>query len=122
MAHTPLSMSVPEVQAEIVHAWKNAYSPAATFEAIESLRDAPVAYRISHFIARLFFRGIYFPQKSTWGWLKLIAQNRRTIHSLVRDAFSNRPGGKANQRPLTLDVANPKAGASAPGLDVSAGF
>jgi len=109
MAHTPLSMSVPEVQAEIVHAWKNSYSPAATREAIDSLRDAPVPYRISHFIARLFFRGIYFPQKSTWGWLKLIAQNGGTIYRITRDAFSNWPGGKTSQRSLEFNAPKPKA-------------
>jgi hypothetical protein len=119
MAHTPLSMTVPEVQAEILHAWKNSYSPAATRQAMESLHDAPVPYRISHFIARLFFRGIYFPQKSTWGWLKLIAQNGGTIYRLTRDAFSNWPGGKASQRSLEFNAPKPKAGASATGLDAS---
>jgi hypothetical protein len=123
MAHTPLNMSVPEVQAEITYAWKNSYSPAATREAIiESLRDAPAPYRISHLIARLFFRGIYFPPKSIWGWLKLIAQNGGTIYRLTRDAFSNWPGGKANQRSLEFKAPQPKVGTSPTGLDAGAGF
>ena len=123
MAHTPLNMSVPEVQAEINYAWKNSYSPAATREAIvESLRDAPAPYRISHLIARLFFRGIYFPQKSIWGWLKLIAQNGGTIYRLTRDAFSNWPGGKASQRSLEFKAPQPKVGTSRTGLDADAGF
>jgi hypothetical protein len=105
-------MSVAEVQTEVVHAWKNSYSPAATRRAIDSLRDAPVPYRISHFIARLFFRGIYFPQKSTWGWLKLIAQNSGTIYSITRDAFSNWPGGKAGPQSLAFDAPKPSAGAA----------
>ena len=63
MAHTPLKISIPEVQDEVRYAWANSYSPAAIERAIESIADEPAAYKISHLIARLFFRGIYFPQK-----------------------------------------------------------
>jgi hypothetical protein len=35
---------------------------------------------------RLFFRGIYFPQMDKRAWLKLVAQNRRAILKLVREA------------------------------------
>src|SRR5690242_14073717 len=63
MAHTPLNMSVSEVQAEVRRAWENSYSPPATARAIESIADEPVPYKISHLIARMFFRGIYFPPK-----------------------------------------------------------
>jgi len=94
MAHTPARMSIPEVQAEVTQAWRDSYSPAATWSALESLRGEPAPYRISHLIARLFFRGIYFPQKGVWGWLKLIAQNGRAIIGLIRDAARNWPAGR----------------------------
>jgi len=93
MDHTPLRMTIPEVQSEVAHAWQNSYSPAATRRALEALRHEPVPYRISHLIARLVFRGIHFPQKGAWAWLKLIAQNRRAIFGLIRDSFTDWPTG-----------------------------
>ncbi len=76
MAHTPLKISVAGVQDEVNYAWTNSYSPAATKRALDSIADEPVPYKISHFVARIFFRGIYFPPKGVYQWLKLIAQNR----------------------------------------------
>jgi hypothetical protein len=35
----------------------------------------------------MFFRGIYFPQKGAWGWLRLLFQNRRVIARIVKDSF-----------------------------------
>ncbi|MGA9506567.1 MAG: hypothetical protein WBV31_19145, partial [Terriglobales bacterium] len=39
------------------------------------------------FLARLCFRGIYFPMMGKMAWVKVIAQNRRTIFKLVRQGF-----------------------------------
>ena len=88
MAHTPLHITIPEVQDEVRYAWTNSYSPAATERALDSITDEPAPYKISHLASRLFFRGIYFPQKGAWQWLKLIAQNRRSIWRVVRDSFT----------------------------------
>ena len=88
MAHTPLKMSVQEVRDEVLYAWTHAYSPAATEKALDSIAGEPVPYKISHLASRLFFRGIYFPHKGAWSWLKLIAQNRRSIYRIVRDSFT----------------------------------
>ena len=93
MAHTPLKMTIPEVQAEVEYAWANSYSPAATQRAVDSIGREPIPYRISHLVARLFFRGIYFPKKGAWAWLKAIAQHRRTILGLIRESKTNWPGG-----------------------------
>lgn len=87
MAHAPLKMSVREARQEIEQAWSASYSPARNAQAIDALRDKPLKYRISHFIARLFFRGIYYPQMGTLAWLKLIAQNRHTLFKLVKEGF-----------------------------------
>ena len=84
MAHTPLHMTVAEVQEEVRYAWEHAYSPTATRGAIESIAGEPAPYKISHLIARLFFRGIYFPNKGAWAWLKAIAENRSTVFHVIR--------------------------------------
>ena len=88
MAHTPLKISVAGVQEEVRYAWENSYSPEAIERAIESIADEPAAYKISHLMSRLFFRGIYFPQKGAWNWFKLALQNRRAIARVVKDSFT----------------------------------
>jgi hypothetical protein len=104
MAHTPLKMTSSEVQAEIRHAWTNCYSPAATRNAIDSIGNGPVPYKISHLVARLFFRGIYFPQKGAWAWLKVIAQNRGTILRLIRESFTNWRGAAGARERLEFEA------------------
>ena len=104
MAHTPLKMTCEEVQAEVRYAWANSYSPAATLRAIASMARDPAPYKISHLIARLFFRGIYFPQKSVWGWLKLLAQNRGAISRVIADSFANWGGTAAAGKELEFDA------------------
>ncbi len=88
MAHTPLKMTCSEAEAEVTYAWANSYSPTATRRAIDSIRNEPVPYKINHLVARLFFRGIYFPQKGAWAWLKEIARNRSAIFRLIRESFT----------------------------------
>src|SRR5581483_2061256 len=88
MAHTPLQITISGVQDEVRYAWENSYSPAAIERAIESIADEPAAYKISHLMSRLFFRGIYFPQKGAWSWFKLALRNRRAIARVVRNSFT----------------------------------
>jgi hypothetical protein len=83
-------MTIEEAHAEVEHGWEQAYRPEALAAAVESLNDQPLGYRINIFLARLCFRGIYFPMMGKMAWLKVIAQNRRTIFKLVREGF--RPG------------------------------
>jgi hypothetical protein len=52
-------------------------------------------------LARLFFRGIYFPQKGAWKWLALAVQNRRSIYRVVKDSFTRWHGDQ--DRAGTLD-------------------
>jgi hypothetical protein len=49
-----------------------------------------------HLIARLFFRGIYFPQLTKRDWTKLVAQNRRPIWRLAKEAFALYRGSRKN--------------------------
>ena len=88
MAHTPRNMTIAEVQREVRYAWTHAYSPAATAKALDALAGEPVPYKISHLVARIFFRGIYFPPRSAWAWLKVIAQNRNSLYRVIRDSFT----------------------------------
>jgi radical SAM superfamily enzyme YgiQ (UPF0313 family) len=88
MAHEPLKMTTDQAHAEVRYAWTNCYSPEAIAAAVERMRDTTLGQRATLVIARLFFRGIYFPQMGTWAWLKVIGQNRRTILSLVGEGVS----------------------------------
>jgi radical SAM superfamily enzyme YgiQ (UPF0313 family) len=88
MAHTPLKMTIAEARAEVDRAWASSYSPERNDQALESISNAPLQYRISHLVARLFFRGIYFPQMGKRAWIRLIAQNRRSIFKLTKESVS----------------------------------
>src|SRR6202453_199402 len=99
MAHTPLKMSIEEDHAEVKYGWAWAYSPEALAHAVDSLDDQPLGYRINMFLARLCFRGIYFPMMGKLAWVKVVAQNRRTIFNLAREAFFGR-----RARPTTSRV------------------
>jgi hypothetical protein len=87
MAHTPLKMSIEEAHAEVKYGWAQSYSPEAIALAVRSFRDKPVAYRINILIARLCFRGIYFPQMGLMAWAKVFAQNAQTIGDIVKECF-----------------------------------
>jgi radical SAM superfamily enzyme YgiQ (UPF0313 family) len=116
MAHSPLKMTCEEVQTEVRYAWTNSYSPAATRRAIASMAHEPAPYKISHLIARLFFRGIYFPRKGAWGWLRLLAQNRAAIFRVIGDSFLNWGGTAAAGGGLKFETgsARPSLIRSAP--------
>ena len=88
MAHTPLKMTASQAHAEVKHAWAKSYSRETIAKAVNSLGHKPLGYRINILAARLCFRGIYFPQMGKLAWMKVIAQNRRTILSLAKLAFS----------------------------------
>ncbi|MDQ5839207.1 MAG: B12-binding domain-containing radical SAM protein [Acidobacteriota bacterium] len=89
MAHAPLKMTIEQAAAETRAAWTSSYSPERNAEVVEALRDRHIRYRLSHLMARFFFRGIYFPQMSKWAWVKLIAQNRKPMLGLLREAVSS---------------------------------
>lgn len=88
MAHDPLKISIEDAKHETFDAWSRSYSPERNWEVIDFLADTPIEIRISHLVARLFFRGIYFPQMGRWAWIKLLFSNRRSILSLSREGFS----------------------------------
>jgi radical SAM superfamily enzyme YgiQ (UPF0313 family) len=87
MAHTPLKMSIDEAHDEVRKGWANSYSPEAIEKAVDSLNHKALGYRINIFIARMCFRGIYFPQMGRFAWVKSLFENRRTIYKLVKQGF-----------------------------------
>lgn len=100
MAHTPLKMSIDDTHAEMNYAWESSYSPEAIAAAVESMSHRPLGPRLGLFMGRLFFRGIYFPQMNKWAWLKLVAQNRRTIYKLAKEAIRRKRAVEARREPL----------------------
>ena len=88
MAHDPLKMTIEDAKKETFAAWSRSYSPERNWEAIQAIRTAPIDTRIGHLVARLFFRGIYFPQMSKMAWVKLLFDNRRPILSLTAEGIS----------------------------------
>ena len=90
MAHTPLKMTIEEAHAEVNYGWSQSYSPEALAEAVDSLDDQPLGYRVNIFLARLCFRGIYFPMLGKMAWVKMISDNRKTIFRLVTEAIFGR--------------------------------
>jgi radical SAM superfamily enzyme YgiQ (UPF0313 family) len=97
MAHKPLMMTISETHSEVRRAWSYTYSPEMNASAIDSLKLKHVGHRISHLVARLFFRGIYFPQVGKRAWFRLIVQNRHAIYGIVNDLFETRRAGQRNQ-------------------------
>jgi radical SAM superfamily enzyme YgiQ (UPF0313 family) len=115
MAHTPLKMSVPEVHTEVQYAWTNTYSPENTKRAMSKIAEAPVPYKISHLVARLCFRGIYFPQKGSMAWLKVMLENRVVILRIIVESFTKWKGSSSGMKldfnagmtPVVVPVAKP---------------
>ncbi len=70
-------------------------------------------------MSRLFFRGIYFPQKGVWAWLKLAAQNRGAIYRVIQDSLNRWNGAKSPEsardfngslQPSVIESAQPGTG------------
>src|SRR5690606_20879373 len=104
MAHDPLKMTIEEAKSETFAAWSRSYSPERNWEAIQAIKHPPIQIRIGHLLARLFFRGIYFPQLGTRAWLKLLFDNRRSLLSLSREGFSTYRAAKKRRRIDTSTV------------------
>src|SRR6266436_6876814 len=83
MAHKPLKMTIDETHRELHHAWAASYSPERNAEVIQSMSHKALGPRVFHFITRLVFRAIYFPQTTRRAWVKVIWQNRRTVFNLT---------------------------------------
>jgi radical SAM superfamily enzyme YgiQ (UPF0313 family) len=88
MVHTPLKMTIEEAHAELNYGWAHSYSPEALAQAVAMLDDQHVGDRFNIFLARLCFRGIYFPMMRKSSWLRVVFENRRTILKLLKEGIS----------------------------------
>jgi len=105
-------MTIEEAHAEVRYGWSHAYSPEAIAHAVDSLDDQPLGYRINIFLARMCFRGIYFPMLGKFAWLKVVAENRRTIFKLLREAIFGRRSSRPNdpnERPAEVFHPEPQS-------------
>src|SRR5579872_5762556 len=84
-------MSIGEAHAEVKYGWSHSYSGEAIAKAVDSLNDQPLGYRVNIFLARLCFRGIYFPMLGRFAWWNVISENRGTIYRLGKQGLQ--PGG-----------------------------
>jgi hypothetical protein len=105
MAHTPLKMTIEEAHAEVKKGWENSYNPEAIGQAVESFKHKPLGFRVNILIARLCFRGIYFPSMGKFAWVKTISENRRTIFKLIGEGLEGWWRGRKHALP-PLPVAN----------------
>jgi radical SAM superfamily enzyme YgiQ (UPF0313 family) len=107
MAHTPLKMTIEEAHAEVNHGWAHSYSPAALAQAVAGLDDENLGDRINIFLARLCFRGIYFPMLTKSSWLRVIIENRRTALRLFKQAVFRWMRPRKPVMQVLSDVATP---------------
>jgi radical SAM superfamily enzyme YgiQ (UPF0313 family) len=105
MAHTPLKMTIAEAHQEVNYGWADSYGPKAIAQAVDSISDQPLGYRINILIARLCFRGIYFPMLGRFAWLKVISENRRTIFKLVRQGVQAWWNSRASRQPQPATIS-----------------
>src|SRR6202789_2462461 len=105
MAHTPLKMTIEEAHAEVKYGWSHSYSGEAVAQAVDSLDDQPLGYRINILIARLCFRGIYFPMLGRFAWWKVISENRRTIFKLSRQGLEAWWNSRSRPEPASATSA-----------------
>jgi hypothetical protein len=87
MVFSPLGISAEDAEKEVRHAWQLSYDPATTAAAMEWLETKSLPDRIIHLLARLAFRGIYFPQMRWQEWVRLLCENRTPILHLVHQAL-----------------------------------
>jgi radical SAM superfamily enzyme YgiQ (UPF0313 family) len=87
MAHQPKGISPEQAESEVRRAWTESYAPKANARAIDWLEGRPFGDRLMHLLARLAFRGIYFPQMRAREWAGVLWENRQSIFRLTTQAL-----------------------------------
>jgi radical SAM superfamily enzyme YgiQ (UPF0313 family) len=81
----PNHLSPDQAEHELSKSWRRCYRPrffAHTQRWLVNNRK-PFDHHVAFLIARLLFRGIYFPQSTRWSWVRLLASNAPTITRLL---------------------------------------
>ncbi len=106
-AFTPKAISAEEAETEVFESWQHCYSSAAFRRAQRWMlaHQKSFSQQLVLFISRLLFRGIYFPQKTRWSWVRLLVRNYHTLGSLVCSTVRERRRSRKSSRgPVALPL------------------
>jgi hypothetical protein len=97
----------------VSESWRLGYGRRSFARTQQWLTDnrKPFDHQVAFLVARLLFRGIYFPQSTGWSWVRLLAANAPTIARLVLRRLLGRPGrseGTMDTGPVSAE--NPALG------------
>ncbi|HEV2178043.1 MAG TPA: radical SAM protein [Terriglobia bacterium] len=106
MAHTPKGLSANQAEGEVRRAWEASYDSVANSRAMQWLESQSLPDRIIHLVARLAFRGIYFPQMRRREWARVLFANRGPILHLVYQGLKLRfRSPSRTKRPMPAPTA-----------------
>jgi hypothetical protein len=110
-------MTIEEAHAELNYGWAHSYDPEALAQAVAAVDDEHVGDRVSIFLARLCFRGIYFPMLRKSSWLRVIIENRRTILRLCKEGVLRWMRPRHSAIPTATTFCNPNGVMGSPNSD-----
>lgn len=93
LAFQPNHLSPGQAENEVNESWRKGYGRRSFARTQRWLVDnrKPFDHQVAFLVARLLFRGIYFPQSTPWSWIRLLASNAHTIALLVLHRLLDRP-------------------------------
>lgn len=114
-AYLPKGLTADQAEEEVRRAWAHCYRPRAFRKSQDWLlrNGKTFGYQVMHFVARILFRGIYFPQMTRWAWIKLLARNYSTIGSLVFQGLKSQRRARRKRSDTAAPAQTPVAGTSA---------
>ena len=111
-AYLPKGLTADQAEDEVRRAWAHCYRPRAFRKSQDWLlrNGKTFGYQVMHFVARILFRGIYFPQMTRWAWIKLLARNYSTIGSLVFQGLKSQRRARRKRSDTAALPQTPAAG------------
>jgi radical SAM superfamily enzyme YgiQ (UPF0313 family) len=105
----PENFTTASAEAEIRQAWARCYRPRMFARTQRWLvaRGKGLDAQVMFLVARLLFRGIYFPQSTAWSWVRLIGANLPTIGRLVTRQLLHRSAPRPAPVPPEEPVPSP---------------
>jgi radical SAM superfamily enzyme YgiQ (UPF0313 family) len=88
MAFTPRRISIEQAEAEVHEAWTRAYDASAFATALERMERRPLGEKSILLIAKLLFRGIYFPQMKRSDWARVVFSYRSSIFKVLCETIA----------------------------------
>jgi radical SAM superfamily enzyme YgiQ (UPF0313 family) len=89
----PNHLTPSQAEDEVNESWRRGYGRRSFARTQRWLVDnrKPFDHQVAFLVARLLFRGIYFPQSTPWSWVRLLLSNAHTIARLVLRRLLARP-------------------------------